>query len=137
MGGRFADREVRTSFLQPVAARQGRFRRFLPLYPLAAEALRLGDARLLVSSSSAFAHGLRPPAGAVHVCYCHSPFRYAWHERGRAASEMPGWARGAGGAVLDGIRRWDVRASRRVTAYIANSELTRERIRAFYGRDAA
>jgi glycosyltransferase involved in cell wall biosynthesis len=137
MGGRFADREVRTSFLQPVAAQQGRFRRFLPLYPLAAEALRLGDARLVVSSSSAFAHGLRPPAGAVHVCYCHSPFRYAWHERGRAASEMPGWARGAGGAVLDGIRRWDVRASGRVTAYIANSELTRERIWAFYGRDAA
>src|SRR4051794_14630862 len=92
---------VRTSFLQSVAARQGRFRRFLPLYPLAAEALRLGDARLVVSSSSAFAHGLRPRAGAAHVCYCHSPFRYAWHERGRAASEMPGWARGAGGAVLD------------------------------------
>ena len=24
---------------------------------------------------------VRPKAEAIHVCYCHSPFRYAWHER--------------------------------------------------------
>ena len=28
-------------------------------------------------------------AGAVHVCYCHSPFRYAWYEQERALAEVP------------------------------------------------
>ena len=35
------------------------------------------------------------------------------------------------------IRRWDLSASRRVDAYIAISELSRERIKRYYGRDAA
>jgi glycosyltransferase involved in cell wall biosynthesis len=135
--GRFSGRAVTTSFLQSVAADQRRFRHFLPVLPLAAERLRLGDARVVVSSSSAFAHGVRPPADAVHVCYCHSPLRYAWHEGERAHGEMPPWARPAGRAALAGVRRWDRRAAQRVTAYIANSELTRRRIAEFYGREAA
>jgi glycosyltransferase involved in cell wall biosynthesis len=35
------------------------------------------------------------------------------------------------------VRRWDVAASRRVTAYIANSALTAQRIADFYGREAS
>jgi glycosyltransferase involved in cell wall biosynthesis len=134
--GRFAHRRVRTSFLQPVAADQRTFRRWLALLPLAAERLPLGDARVVVSSSSAFAHGVRPPAGAVHVCYCHSPFRYAWHERTRAVAELPAPARPALRGVLAGVRRWDARAAQGVTAYLANSQITRQRIGDFYGREA-
>jgi glycosyltransferase involved in cell wall biosynthesis len=134
--GRFLDRRVRTSLLQPVAADQRRFRRFLPALPLAAERLDVGDARLVLSSSSAFAHGVRPAADAVHVCYCHSPFRYAWHERERTVRSAPAVARPALRGVLGAVRRWDLRAASRVTAYIANSELTRGRIGDFYGRDA-
>jgi glycosyltransferase involved in cell wall biosynthesis len=135
--GRFRHRRVRTSFLQPVAARQRTFRRFLPLLPLAAERLPLDGARLVISSSSAFAHGVRPAADAVHVSYCHSPFRYAWHERGRTAGRLPRPARPVAQAALGALRCWDLAASRRVTAYIANSQLTRERLGDFYGRDAA
>ncbi len=134
--GRFAQREVRTSVLQRVAADQGRFRRFLPVLPLAAERLPLDGARLVLSSSSAFAHGVRPAPDAIHVCYCHSPFRYVWHERERTEAGVPAAARPALHAVLGAVRRWDARASRRVTAYLANSELTRGRIADFYGRDA-
>jgi glycosyltransferase involved in cell wall biosynthesis len=136
-GGRFADHTVTTSFLQPLAADQRRFRRYLPLLPLAAERLSVGEAQLVVSSSSAFAQGVRAPPGAVHVCYCHSPFRYIWHESERARAELPRAVRWAGPALLGAIRHWDRRASRRVDAYIANSQLTRERIRAFYGREAS
>jgi glycosyltransferase involved in cell wall biosynthesis len=134
--GRFGGRRVTTSFLQRLAADQRRFRRFLPLLPMAAERLPLGDASVVVSSSSAFAQGVRPPRGAKHICYCHSPFRYVWHEAARARGEMPAWARPAGRTVLAGVRRWDRRASGRVTHYIANSELTRGRIADYYGRDA-
>jgi glycosyltransferase involved in cell wall biosynthesis len=134
--GRFGHRRVLTSFLQRVAADQHRFRSFLPLLPLAAERLPLDGARLVISSSSAFAHGIRPPVGAVHVSYCHSPFRYVWHERRRTERAMPAAVRPALSGVLGSVRRWDVRASHRVTAYVANSELTRQRIADYYDRDS-
>jgi glycosyltransferase involved in cell wall biosynthesis len=134
--GRFARRTVHTSYLQRTRAAQKSFRRLLPLYPSAVERLNVQEHDVVVSSSSAFAHGVRPAAGAVHVCYCHSPFRYAWHERSACLSEVPRGLRPAAGRVLDHIRRWDVAASERVTHYIANSNCVRDRIAEFYGREA-
>jgi glycosyltransferase involved in cell wall biosynthesis len=135
--GRFCHRRVRTSFLQPVAADQRRFRRFLPLLPLAAQRLRLGNAHIVISSSSAFAHGVRPEPDAVHVCYCHSPFRYIWHERRRTEEGLARSLRPLAHGVLGALRRWDVSASRGVTAHVANSALTAQRIADFYGREAS
>lgn len=134
---RFEEHPVVTSPLQRVGARQSGFRRLLPLLPLAARRLPLERAKLVVSSSSAFAHGVRPANDAVHVCYCHSPFRYAWHERGRALEEAPTPLRPAVDGMLGAIRRWDRRSTEGVTHYIANSEITRKRIRDFWGRDAS
>ena len=135
--GRFASRLVHTSYLQRLGVRQGGFRRLLPLYPRAVERLPVGKHDVVVSSSSAFAHGVRPKAEAIHVCYCHSPFRYAWHERELALEEAPRLARSLLDRMLTRIKRWDLEASRRVTHYIANSRLTQERIHAFYGREAS
>ncbi len=134
--GRFASRAITTSPLQHLGVDQRTFRRLLPLYPLAAERLRPPPCDAVVSSSSAFAHGLRVPDGAVHVCYCHAPFRYAWSEQERALAEVPAMLQGLLRAQLRWMRRWDLAASRRVDSYIANSRLTRERIKSFYGRDA-
>jgi glycosyltransferase involved in cell wall biosynthesis len=135
-GGAFAGRDVTTSYLQRLGARQDRFRLLLPLFPRAAERLPIAPASVVVSSSSAFADGIRPPEGAGHVCYCHSPFRYVWHERQRAIGEFPRPLRPLGRRLLERIRRWDEDASRRVDRYIANSELTRRRIGDFYGRES-
>jgi len=135
-GGRFAGRSITTSALQRLGVGQHGFRRLLPFYPFAVERLRPVPCDVVVSSSSAFAHGVAVPAGAVHVCYCHAPFRYAWYEEDRALSETPRPLRPALRAQLRWMRRWDLAASRRVDAYIANSQLTRERIRRFYGREA-
>ena len=134
--GRFARRDIHTSYLQRSRAAQSSFRRLLPLYPSAVERLDVRDHDVVVSSSSAFAHGVRPAEGAVHVCYCHSPFRYAWHERAACLSEVPRPLRPAVGRTLDRIRRWDIAASERVTHYIANSRCVRDRIAEFYGREA-
>ena len=132
---RFARRDVRTSPLQRTGIRQSGFRKLLPLFPAAVERLPVAQHELIVSSSSAFAHGVRPGPDAIHVCYCHSPFRYVWHEREMGLRLMPIGTRAAG-FVLDRIRDWDRRASTRVTHYIANSEITRRRIQEFYGRDS-
>jgi glycosyltransferase involved in cell wall biosynthesis len=134
--GRFSGRAVTTSPLQALGARQLNFRRLLPLYPWAIEALKLPESELVISSSSAFAHGVRAPRGALHVCYCHAPFRYVWYEQERALAEAPAPLRPLLRAQLRRQRRWDLKASRRVDVYVANSELTRERIERYYAREA-
>jgi len=134
--GRFAGRSITTSPLQRLGVGQRGFRRLLPLYPFAVERLRPPACEVVLTSSSAFAHGIRVPEGAVHVCYCHAPFRYAWYEEARALGEAPAVLRPPLRAQLRRMRRWDLAASRRVDVYIANSQLTRERIKRFYGRDA-
>jgi glycosyltransferase involved in cell wall biosynthesis len=134
---RFAERTVHSSYLQRLGVRQSGFRRLLPLFPRAVARLPVGGHDLIVSSSSAFAHGVRPKEDATHIAYCHTPFRYAWHERARALEETPRYLRPVVRRQLERIRRWDLDASRAVSHYIANSELTRERIERFYGREAS
>jgi glycosyltransferase involved in cell wall biosynthesis len=135
-GGVLDGRQVVTSRLQRLHPSQRNFRRLLPLLPLATRDLRPQGVDALISSSSAFAHGVRVPEGVPHVCYSHSPFRYAWHERRMALHEVPWPARPPLAGLLAGVRAWDVAASRRVTQYIANSEITRERIARYYDRDS-
>jgi glycosyltransferase involved in cell wall biosynthesis len=134
--GRFAGRSVTTSPLQRLGARQDTFRAMLPLFPIAVRRLDLSGYDTIVSSSSAFAHGVRPPAGAKHVCYCYSPFRYAWHEQARALSEVPAPLRPLLRLVLRRHRAFDRRAIRTVDRFLATGEIARERIRRFWGRDA-
>ena len=108
----------------------------MPLFPRAAEKLPVGDYELVISSSSAFAHGVRTSPTATHISYCHSPFRYAWHEMDATIERTPAPLRPIARTVLRRTRDWDVSAAARVTHYIANSQLTRRRIRDYYGREA-
>jgi glycosyltransferase involved in cell wall biosynthesis len=135
--GRFAGRSITTSPLQHLGVSQSTFRRLLPLYPMAVERLHLPSCDVVLSSSSAFAHGVRVPDGAVHVCYCYTPFRYAWYEEDRAVAETSPALRGLLRGQLRRVRKWDLSASGRVDSYIAISQLSRERIKRYYGRDAA
>ena len=135
--GRFASHPVRTSRLQRLGIDQDGFRRLLPLFPDATERLPVGGHDVLLSSSSAFAHGIRPAEGAVHVCYCHSPLRYAWFEEERALGEVRPVLRPLLRATLARSRRWDREAAGRVTRYIANSRITQERIAEHFGRESA
>lgn len=134
---RFASHPVTVSPLEQFGVDQGNFRRFLPLLPFAAAGLSARGYELVLSSSSAFAHGVAVADDAVHVSYCHTPFRYAWFERERALAELPRPARPALDLVLGGIRHRDRSIARHVTRFVANSELCRERIARFWGRDSA
>lgn len=132
MGGR----EIHTSWLQRLRVGQNHFRALLPLFPSAAERMNLQGYDLVISSSSAFAHGIPVDDGAHHVCYCHTPFRYAWHDYIRATEGVPTPVRPFVRSSLNRMRRWDRAAAQRVTSYIANSELSRQRIEEFWDRDA-
>lgn len=113
----------------------GRWRYLLPYMPYYFSSLDLGAYDVVISSSHACAINVRPPAGVLNVCYCHTPMRYAW---------LPDTDAGAAGILSSlGLRilrrrlqRMDFASSRRPHAYAANSTAVRERIRRFYGRDS-
>jgi glycosyltransferase involved in cell wall biosynthesis len=134
--GRFANRRVRTSFLQRLHPTSRTFRALLPLYPYAMEALDLRGYQLVISSSSAWAHGVLVDDDATHVCYCHNPFRYAWNARETALAGRSGLARAVLTPILQRWRQWDWIAAQRVDHYIANSDVTRRRIARCFNRDA-
>ena len=136
--GRFAHRQVHTSFLQALRPRRQTFRALLPFYPAAIESFDLSGYDVVVSSSSAWAHGVICDPGAVHVCYCHNPFRFAWNERhSTLADRRDPVTRGRGRALFRRWRGWDWMAAQRVDRYLTNSETTRSRIASYFGRDVA
>jgi glycosyltransferase involved in cell wall biosynthesis len=134
--GRFAGRDVRTSFLQRLHPTARTFRALLPLYPYAIESFDLGGYDLVVSSSSAWAHGVIVDERAAHLCYCYNPFRYAWNEREATLAARGLSARAALRWVFNRWRQWDWIAAQRVDRYVAISDLTRRRIERYYGREA-
>lgn len=134
--GRFADRNVQTSFLQRLHPTASSFRTLLPFYPYAIEALDLRGYDLIVSSSSAWAHGVIPDEDATHVCYCHNPFRYAWNARDETLAGHNAVVRAGLSVIFQRWRQWDWIAAQRVDTYVANSETTRRRLNRYFNRDA-
>lgn len=134
--GRFAHRRVHTSFLQRTRPTARTFRAMLPLYPYAIEALDLRGYDLVLSSSSAWAHGVIPDERAAHVCYCYNPFRYAWNEREATLAKRNPATRAALGMVFQRWRQWDWIAAQRVDTYVAISETTQRRIARYFNRES-
>jgi glycosyltransferase involved in cell wall biosynthesis len=129
-------RHARTSLLQHIPGAPTHHEWLLPVLPLSWALRRpIDDVDVVISSSHSCAKAVRVAAGIPHVCYCHTPMRYAWffeEERGR----FPVPLQGAASVAMAGFRRWDVRTSRRVTQFVANSTAVADRILQFYGRDS-
>lgn len=137
VGEPLASADVRVSWMQRLPGWRRHFKTYLPLYPLAVRSFDLRGYDLIISSSSAWAKGVRVPKGAVHVCYCYTPMRWAWSFDayvGRSALSAP--ARFAASLVMAPLRWWDVRTSRSVDRFIGISTEVAARIRATYGRDS-
>ncbi len=128
------DRGIRTTVAQALVTRGASLRSVAPLLPAAFGRLDVGQVDVVVSSSSAFAHHVRVPPEAVHVCYCHTPPRFLWEPgdyfQGQAVQ------RALLEPALTALRRVDLRASRRVDLYLANSSHVATKIRRVYGRVA-
>jgi glycosyltransferase involved in cell wall biosynthesis len=132
-------RRVRPSLVQRLP-RPGRFyRHYLPVFPTAIEGFDLDDVDLVISTSHCAAKSVVPTPRAIHVCYCHSPMRYAWDQFdayfgpariGRAGTAL---AR----PVMDWLSRWDRATADRVDQYVANSRFVAGRIERYYNRQAA
>jgi glycosyltransferase involved in cell wall biosynthesis len=125
---------IHTSRLQSLASRVSDYRTLLPLFPRAVRQWDLSKFDLVISSSHAVAKGV-DSRGKPHLCYCHTPMRYIWD---RFDDYFPrGVKRLLARPLAARLRRWDVANSKGVTRFVANSNFVRERIREYYGRDAA
>lgn len=130
--------DIRPSWMDRLPGVRTNHQLVLPAYPVAFERLRVPKCDLVLSSSSAWAKMVRAPTGAVHVSYVHSPMRFAWaFEQYCERERLPAAARN-GLRPLMAAFRWRDRATLdRVDRFIANSTVVRDRIRAFWRRDAA
>ncbi|MBI1832009.1 MAG: glycosyltransferase [Planctomycetes bacterium] len=131
------DRPIVTSFLNRLPWVHSYYRYTLPLMPWAV-GWTLPKCDLVFSSSHCVAKGVTAPPGALHLCYCHTPMRYAWHMQESYFDER-GWGwpkRWLANKILARLRDWDRRTADCVTHFIANSGVVRQRIRDCYDRDA-
>lgn len=132
-------KNARTSFLQKLPGSKRHYRKFLPFFVTGIESFDLREYDLIISSSYAVAKGVKTHKRQCHVCYIHSPIRYAWEQRSaylkdhNLDSGMPGWALNKS---LDGIQKWDVASSHQVDQFIANSENVAAKVKKYYGRDS-
>lgn len=127
---------VVTSFLQRAPGLDPHYRWYLPVFPLAVEDLPVADHRLVLSTSHCVAKSVRRGPDAFHVCYCHTPMRYAWDQEGAYFGGRRGPIAALQRRILAALRRWDVATAGRVDRYLANSSFVAGRIRRYYGRDA-
>lgn len=132
-------RVVGTSLVQRLPAAARLYRHYLPLFPFAIEQFDLDRYDLVISSSHCAAKAVVAPGRARHLCYCHSPMRYAWdqfdayfgEERiGRVATLFLR-------RYMRRLARWDAETAARVGAFVANSRHVAGRIRRYYNREAS
>ena len=116
-------RRVETSILDRIPHAERFHRALLPLMPFAIEQLDVSEHEVIVSSSHAVAKGVLTGPDQLHVCYCHTPIRYAWdlqHEYLRQSGLGFG-PRGLLARMLLGrLRAWDVISANRVDRFVAN-----------------
>ena len=127
---------IHTSFLQRAPGLRGRYRSYLPLFPMAIEELDLTGYDLVISSSHCVAKGVIPSPDAFHLCYCHTPMRYAWDQEHAYFPRRHGATARLRSLALTGLRAWDAASAARVNQFVANSSFVARRIRSYYGRDA-
>jgi glycosyltransferase involved in cell wall biosynthesis len=130
--GKFA----KTSFIQKLPFAKKQFRNYLPLFPKAIESLDVSGYDLIISSSHAVAKGVKKSKDQLHVCYSHTPIRYAWDMYEEYTKDLPFLKKILVQMSLAYIRKWDIASLDRVDYFIANSHFIADRIKRIYDRDS-
>lgn len=133
------NRSIGTTFLQAFPKAKLGVQKYLPLLPIAIEQLDLRAYDVILSSSHAVAKGVLTSPDQLHICYCHTPMRYAWDltfDYLHSSTAGQGIAGILTRYLLHRLRQWDVISANRVDYFIANSEHTARRIWRCYRRKA-
>ena len=127
-------RNVVGSFVSRLPFARSLYKSYLPLMPIALEQLDLRGYDLIISSESGPSKGVVPPAGALHICYCHSPMRYIWNMYHDYRERTGLLQRVLMPAITHYLRIWDALTATRVHHFLANSHCVAERLQTYYGR---
>lgn len=127
--------KVTTSFLQWFTFIKN-YKLYLPFMPFAIKTFNLKNYDLILSSSHNMAKNIRKPIHSVHICYCHTPMRYAWDLKKDYLSYESLFLRPFLSLLLSILAFWDKKHTKSVDYFIANSENVRRRIRKYYNRDS-
>ncbi|MBZ7702617.1 glycosyltransferase family 4 protein [Klebsiella oxytoca] len=135
----FKGKSAITSFIQKLPAAKSKYHKYLPLMPLAIEQLDVSKHNIVLSSCHAVSKGVITGPDQLHICYVHSPIRYAWDLQHQYLKEA-GLNKGLKGLLakwlLHKIRIWDYRTANGVDHFIANSHFIARRIKKVYGRNS-
>lgn len=136
--GPLNDADIRTTSLQKWYRLTGNHQWILPWMPRAIESIDLREYDVILSSSHAIGKGIVPPSTARHICYCHTPMRYAWEMEDEYLDDfnIPKCLRKTIKEKLKQIRKWDLTSALRTDQFIANSTTIQERIKRVYNREA-
>jgi glycosyltransferase involved in cell wall biosynthesis len=132
----FEKAEVHTSFLQKIPFAKNKHQFFLSLMPRAFESFDLDQYDIVISSSHSCAKGIIVKPSTLHVCYCHSPMRYAWENHQNYLKEHPvsSFIKRFASFFIHKIRLWDRLSADRVDQFVANSNYISNRIHKYYRR---
>lgn len=131
----FRSMDIRVSFMQKFPLVFQFFKAYFLFYPLAFESFDLSPYDLILSSSSAWAKGVKKREGQMHVCYCHTPMRFVWRFDDYVKRErIHPWLLKLLQFMLEPVKNWDLQNSKAVDFFIANSRNVAERIEKTYGR---
>lgn len=131
------DADIRTSWLQRMPGVNSYFKGMLPLYPLAIKDFDFSGYDIVLSSSSAFMKSIRVPKNTFHLCYCHTPMRFAWdYDAYIERQRQPGVLKKLLKVYIRQLKSWDQRTSANVNQFVANSSVVKRRIQNYYRREA-
>ncbi|MFA7685846.1 MAG: glycosyltransferase [Candidatus Gracilibacteria bacterium] len=134
----FEKADIKTSFIQKLPFAKTKHQLYLSLMPYAYELFDLSKFDIVISSSHACSKGIITKPGTLHICYCHTPMRYAWDNWQSYIDEykMNPIIKNIGKSSIHKLRMWDRLSAERVDKYIANSNTTKNRIKKYYGKNS-
>lgn len=136
---RLLDTPIETTFIQRLPFARSKYWYYNVLMPLASEQLDVTAHDVILSSSHSAAKGVICDPDQLHVCYLHSPIRFAWDLQSYYMRKF-GYDRGLrwlmATIAFHYLRLWDQRTAHGADVLIANSDFVRRRSLKVYGRDA-
>jgi len=130
-------RKVTYSFLNKFPFIKKYYRYTYFLWPTAVETFNLNEYDIVISSSASVSKGVITPAQTKHICYMHSPMRYAWDQMWEYFNPQNfNWIkRMIIPLMITFIRVWDYTSTSRIDYLITNSKFIAGRTKKYYRRE--
>jgi len=133
----FKKMDIRTSFMQKLPFIKKRFKEYFLIYPFAFRSFDLSDYDIVLSSSSAYAKGVKLPESVLHICYCYTPTRFIWRFEQYIENEKMGKIKKKILFYLTHIlKKWDIKTAEKVNYFISTCENIRNRIKNIYKKES-